>query len=282
VIPPDTDFMSVNAGLGSLGPVGVRTLRHLDEAFRELSSAAGAIEVARPPLLRPSELALVDYFQNFPHLFFAVAPASADAIEARLLERPSMEVIPTSQLGPGGYVLPSAACYGVFLGLRETSDSPVGAYGVKATCFRHEQRFDGPHRLIAFEMRECVFLGTEDYVKDAIAALKSHVLEFAERIGLDITVDLGLDPFFEQQGPRAMMQRLFPVKEEALVQNVAIASFNYHRNFFGERCNIRTDGRYVHSGCVAFGLERWLQALEQTSNGDTDSIANRIAEARVR
>ena len=45
-------------------------------------------------------------------------------------------------------------------------------------------------------------------------------------------------------------------------RDVAIASFNSHGDFFGRRMNIRLPGGEVaHSGCVAFGLERWAYAF---------------------
>jgi len=43
---------------------------------------------------------------------------------------------------------------------------------------------------------------------------------------------------------------------------LAIASFNDHETFFGEAYGIRlADGAPASTGCVAFGLERWLLAF---------------------
>jgi hypothetical protein len=59
------------------------------------------------------------------------------------------------------------------------------------------------------------------------------------------------------------MQRLFPVKEEFVVDGLAIGSVNYHRNFFGERCSIQAGADTAHTSCLAFGLERWLHTLTE-------------------
>jgi len=42
---------------------------------------------------------------------------------------------------------------------------------------------------------------------------------------------------------------------------LAIGSLNYHRRFFGERCEISFNREPAHTGCVGFGIERWIQAL---------------------
>jgi hypothetical protein len=76
------------------------------------------------------------------------------------------------------------------------------------------------------------------------------------------------------------MQKLFPTKEEFLYDGkLAIASVNFHRNFFGERCDIRLpDGSAAFTGCVAFGLERWLSALGDLFTDGT-AVGQRLAGA---
>jgi hypothetical protein len=46
---------------------------------------------------------------------------------------------------------------------------------------------------------------------------------------------------------------------------IAIASLNLHRNFFGERLSIAFDGQPAFTSCVGFGLERWLWARERVA-----------------
>jgi hypothetical protein len=58
------------------------------------------------------------------------------------------------------------------------------------------------------------------------------------------------------------MQKLEPVKTEMVFQNrLAIGSVNFHRNYFGEAFEIRRAGAEAFSGCVAFGIERWIAAI---------------------
>jgi seryl-tRNA synthetase len=102
-------------------------------------------------------------------------------------------------------------------------------------------------------------------------------------LGLGLATEIGADPFYEPQSSRALMQQLFPQKEELVYQgSVAIGSVNFHRNFFGERCDIRTsDGQPAFTGCVAFGIERWLYALLDRFQNDVEAAVAAVTDADV-
>jgi hypothetical protein len=129
-------------------------------------------------------------------------------------------------------------------------------------------------------MREIICVGDRETVLEHLRTFKQLVLDDLEQIGLPIEVAVASDPFYESTSARALMQQLFPVKEEFVYGGtVAIGSVNFHRNFFGERCDIRTaDGEYAFSGCVAFGLERWIGALADHFGGDLAAIRTRLAD----
>ncbi len=112
-------------------------------------------------------------------------------------------------------------------------------------------------------MREIVFIGPEEGAKEHLVRAKDAVTALCAELGLDVGLEVATDPFFDKNGGKAKMQRLFPVKEEFVVDGLAIGSVNYHRNFFGERCSIRAGGDLAHTSCLAFGLERWVHALTE-------------------
>lgn len=132
-------------------------------------------------------------------------------------------------------------------------------------------------------MREIVCIGSLDAVQDHLSSFKQQILNFTMEIGLPLEVQVASDPFYQPQGSKAMMQKNFPVKEEFVYGgSVAIASVNFHRNFFGERCDIRTaDGQPAFSGCVAFGLERWFHALFDHFDSNTEAIKSAIAKGEI-
>ena len=91
---------------------------------------------------------------------------------------------------------------------------------------------------------------------------------------------------------RAALQRIKGLKHELVFRfpdgrPLAIASFNDHELFFGDAFKISlTDGSPAWSGCVAFGLERWLMAVLVTHGVEpsgwpvTLSLNAELAQAR--
>ena len=84
------------------------------------------------------------------------------------------------------------------------------------------------------------------------------------RLDLPFDTVTATDPFFlGAADPKFAMQKLDCRKHEVVCDGVAIASINRHGEYFGERMEISTASGRAHSGCVAFGLERWLGALQR-------------------
>jgi seryl-tRNA synthetase len=267
-----------DSGLHILDSSDLELLRALDELFRRFAKGVQAQEKRYPFLLNHSDLDRFDYFDNFPHLGMLVAPAAVERLADALrdTERPVRE-IPAQALGSSQYCLPSAACYNVYLDNRDVVLPESGAlFTTASTCFRNETHYDGLQRLLGFTMREIVYIGSGEGAKAHINRFKPIVEGLIARLGLELTIEVATDPFFDKSGERALMQRLFPVKEEFVVDGLAIASVNYHRNFFGERCNIRDGDRdLAHTSCVAFGLERWVHVLTQNF-GSADAALEQI------
>jgi hypothetical protein len=132
---------------------------------------------------------------------------------------------------------------------------------VLGRCFRREERYQGLRRLLGFHMREVVALGRRAFTERHLAAFDARITAFCDALGLPVRKEAASDPFYDRQGQRALLQRLSPVKHEFIVDDLAIASLNVHRNFFGERCDISLAGEPVSTSCAAFGLERWLSVL---------------------
>ncbi len=270
----------VRGGLAAFGPELVRVRELLERQFLTWAAQSGAEVRLYPPLLRVEDLDRLDYFRNFPHLAVVasrLAPEHLAPVYAAGKEK--VEAVPAEHLAPGRYALPSAACYGVYLDLEGQVLPDTRCVTTVASCFRNEEAFDQLRRLWGFTMREIVILGTAEAVKGFLEEGKEKVTAFARRLGLDLAVETATDPFFQADGTRALMQKLFPQKQELVYGgSVAIASLNFHRNFFGERCAIRTaDGQPAFTGCLAFGIERWLHALLDRFGDDAAAIAAALA-----
>lgn len=271
--------LNVTDGLATLGPDAVEIRQLLERLFLSWAAESKAETMLFPPLVPIKDLDGLDYFRNFPHLALMASGIRPEILEEKYVKAPRVEVIPSSDLSPSNYALPSAACYSIYLHLRNSSLEVPKYVTTVASCFRNETHYEGLKRLWAFTMREIVCIGPAEAVKAHLRNFKDRLLGFANSIELPLEIQVASDPFYQSQSSRAIMQQLFPVKEEFVYEgSVAIASVNFHRNFFGERCNISTaNEEKAYSGCVAFGIERWLHALLDRFNGDVDSIKQKLA-----
>lgn len=272
----------VAAGLATFGPVAVALRAALDEILVDWATADGAAAMLCPPLAIAADLARYDYFDNFPHLALAAAPLIAQPNE---LPGPTSEdaTVRPEQLGPTDLLLPSAACYGVYTALAGAQLTDSLTITTVAQCFRRETRYEGLRRLHGFTMREIIRIGRPDEVRAHLSSYKLRIEALLRQLDIGVSVQVATDPFFEPNGSRAAMQRMFPVKEEFVTADgVAIASVNYHRNFFGERAPIGIGGEAAYTGCVAFGLERWLHALQTRYDHDWDAALRAVQDAKGR
>ncbi|MGO4632645.1 hypothetical protein AB4225_17130 [Streptomyces sp. 2RAF24] len=269
-------------GLPTMGPEGTRLLRLLDDTFEGWGVAAGARPMTMPPLLPAAELAKLDYYDNFPHQ--AVVATSLD-LERRTTDPISADTgrFPTAALEPAALGLPSASCYAVYLthqGHRVADDTLVT---ICSWCYRKETHYEGMRRQLGFRMREIVAIGAQQHAEQHLAGFTARIHAFAAALDLPLRKEAACDPFFDKGTSKAVLQRLTPVKYEFLYEDLAIASVNTHRNFFGDRCDITLEstGGPAFTSCVAFGLERWLSALTRR-HGSWESATQAVLDANAR
>jgi hypothetical protein len=122
-------------------------------------------------------------------------------------------------------------------------------------------------------MREIVFVGPAAWVCELRQEWMDRILALAQSLRLAVQLDVATDSFFaggEARG-RKLLQQIKGLKFELRAQMdaegtpLAISSFNLHETFFSRRFGFHlADGTNPHSGCVAFGLERWALALALT------------------
>ncbi|MFD7061704.1 hypothetical protein [Streptomyces sp. NPDC059906] len=251
--------------LAILGPGATRLVRELDQLFAGWGVAAGAEEISPPPLYPVTDLEKFDVYDNFPHLAWVAGGLDLDGGDVK----PVDGAFAPSGLRETRYGLPHATCYGAYL-YHEGTDLPGDILVTLVNrCFRNEDHYGGLRRLASFQMREIVALGSYEHTQQVIARFTERIEAFAEALGLGLTREAASDPFFKNDGARALLAKLSPVKYEFQYGDLAIASVNTHRNFFGERCDIRLPaGEHAFTSCVAFGLERWLAVLSEVHDTD--------------
>jgi seryl-tRNA synthetase len=118
-------------------------------------------------------------------------------------------------------------------------------------------------------MREYVCIGAPAMVLDFRKRWITRGGDLAKQLGLDFTIANASDPFFGRAGRLAAMSQLeqalkfellVPVRSEE--EPTACMSFNYHLDHFTGAWQLSSEnGTTVHTGCVAFGLDRLALAL---------------------
>ncbi len=271
---------STDEGLVTLDERGLRLRKLLDDCFVQIAFTLGAQAMQFPPLLRVEDVDALDYFVNFPQLPLVVSSTRAATLHKHRSEEPGVRwaAVDKACLDDGGNILPPAACYAVYIHNRGCCVGRLKSVTTLANCYRNETHYVGLKRLKGFSMREIVFIGEMAEVTGTLEKARKAIQVMCEFLMIPVEVKNASDPFFDPNSTRAVTQKLFPVKQELVFEDdLAIASANFHRNFFGERFNISSSiGNTAFTGCIGMGLERWLHALLSVHGDDIDRATEEV------
>ena len=258
-----------------------RYYEHLDRHLRQTALADGCDSHDYPAFISARILDKVGYFASFPHL--ATFPVSLQRDHTVIDTFINAPMAPNGEIQADGLQAPSAvltpaACYHVYPRLADQVLSTPYRMTLKCRCFRREDTTLPLMRMTNFRMREFVCIGSRDAVKAHLDVGRRVITELLQSLNIPFQFEVATDPFFNpHQNAKYLLQTLDPVKHECVYQGhpevdaLAIASLNFHKTFFGETFNIRDEaGDHVYSGCVAFGLERWLSAFLREFGPDVD------------
>jgi seryl-tRNA synthetase len=247
-------------------------------------------EVLRfPPVMSRRQLEKSGYLKSFPHFLGCVC--CLNGVEADV--RGAVETFDaggdwTAALSAADLVLTPAACYPVYPLVASRGEVPAEGlkFDVASDCFRREPSRD-LDRLQSFRMREYVCVGTPEQIDDFRRRWLARAEDFAGQLGLPYRLDAASDAFFGRCGKLLAMSQieqalkfelLIPVRSAA--DPTACMSFNYHRDHFGMTWNLRnTAGQVMHTGCVAFGMDRLALALFATHVLDLQDLPSATRKA---
>ncbi len=165
-----------------------------------------------------------------------------------------------------------AACFPAYPTLTGQSFKEGQCFTWLGRVFRYESRnINGLDRLYEFNVRELVFVGDEDFVRDVRKKSLPIVEELASFIDIDCQVQTATDPFFATvSAAKKFWQAAQEVKNEIKIpalsndgsqKLLACGSINLHGNFFGKRFGFTSaNGEPAQTGCVGLGIERWVLA----------------------
>jgi len=228
-------------GSARLAGLGLRLFGFFDATFSRWARALGGDDIASPASIPVTRLELAAFLANFPQLLRRREDAESQAHSP-------------------------AACYHRYAALADTALDHPTVLGVHARCGRAESQPQPLERATEFTMREVVVLGTHQDVERVRHRLLRRVDRFVTALALDGAIEPASDPFFTTASAgKALAQQAGELKLELRLsleggRRLAVASFNRHYDYFGRSFGISLHGAPAHSGCVAFGIERWVLA----------------------
>jgi seryl-tRNA synthetase len=270
----------LEAGMYTFREPFVTLLQFFDHTFaRRIGGAFGAKQEYYPVVIHGETLDKTNHFTSFPeHIHFvAHLREDLDVIEefaSTVRAAGSWKETPPTDLTrtmiQPRFTINPATCYHCYEGLQgETLEGD----GVVVTAASKVHRYESKNhrqfgRLLDFTMREVIFVGKPDWVK--ANRLKSIELlqELVREWELDAYMENANDPFFTNDFQvKASFQRQQEMKYELrlnipfLQKSISVSSSNFHSTTFGSAFGIKAGKRPAVTGCLAFGLERWVFAF---------------------
>lgn len=255
-------------------------MRFLDYAFvTKIANRFDVKEESYPAVIHCETLNKTNHFTSFPeHIHFlthlredldVIETFSQSIREAGGWKQDEPMSLDANMPRPKFAMNPST-CYHCYEGLQ---DETLEGEGVVVTAISKCHRFESKNhtdfgRLLDFSMREIIFVGKPDFVKENRLKSIEYLKELAAEWNVDSFMEIANDPFFTNDFQvKASFQRNQEMKYELRLRipyidkSIACSSVNFHSNTFGNAFNIKMGKRNAVTGCVGFGIERWAFAF---------------------
>jgi seryl-tRNA synthetase len=297
----DRDLPSIDAWAGLLErkwatPVGqghvilrgpaAQLMSMIDQKITEVfAKHFGAELEIYPSTIRAETLDRCNHFTSFPEHIDFVGHLKSDVdvlngFAAKCREHGWSSDLHEGKMGTTEYAISPSCCYHCYEGMEGWQlDGRGRCTTMILACHRYEgARHQSLRRLRAFTMREVVFIGQPKYVIEARAKAEELIIQWAKDWEFGCTFETANDMFFTQDyAVKASFQRLQQAKRELLLRipsennSLAVFSSNFHAVTFGKAFNITIGGRPATTGCIAWGLERWVYAIYSQFGFDTNN-----------
>jgi len=274
-------------------------LNALDAIFLAYAREIGCVEQAYPTTVPTQSLLANGYLKSFPQHARLVGTIHQDFDSlTAIAENPGdfTEVEDVDKLMSGhAEVLSPTVCYHCFERHRDADLSrDKSLITAIAQCHRHEGRnTEGLTRLRTYTMREIIFFGDAEFVREWQHAIMDKCKALLSEFGMRFRVAAASDPFFATSATQKKdFQRMFRLKYElqALLPEedrwISVASFNNHQSTLVDAYSIAQPEVGVgQSGCFGVGYERLAYALVSQKGFDTvhwpDAIRKHLPKSQA-
>lgn len=257
-------------GLFGLNGIAIDLFRYFDQKFKTMALDSGATEKMYPVLLPVEGYSKTGYLKNSPQysMFCSSAVENMDVLES-LNEKVHYEKVIDILCEPRLALSPSA-CFHTYIEYEGKELKMESVFTFLQSVFRNEGRLNYSElgRLNDYHVREVVFVGSEEFVINKRKSMINKVMEFMQMLNLSGDISVASDPFIlPRMQKMKKIQKATNAKYEVHLKcseesKISVASFNLHGTAFTYPFSISVkDVENTVTGCVGFGIERWVIAF---------------------
>lgn len=266
-------------GQVSISSPVVELLEFFDTLLCKLAMHFNAKKYYFPTLLSYKTIEKAGYFDSFPNRLFFVNRMKNEIDNYTLFQKQFCD-----NINKNGYLkeirkyqcsteycLPPTMCYYFYESFQEQEISNM-TVTTRGRSFRYENEYTQDFsRLFDFTIRETVFLGSYNYVKDCLTTYRKMLCTLIKKLDLGGYCETANDPFFlvENSADLINSQKIFGSKYELRLytdsgKTIAVSSINDHGQYISKRFNLYesiNNKKYIYTGCTGTGLERLVYSF---------------------
>ena len=267
-----TSICFMDEGMIALEQKSLFLFEYFDHRFREIALGleAECVEKKYPVLLPREKYAMTGYLKNSPQYAMFCSSPHEDLTFLEGLEIKTKEGRLSELLNQPDYALSPSACFHTYIELQNQVLDSNRVVTFVQSVFRNEGRFNFGEfgRLRDYHVREIVLIGGEAFVCAKRLAVLERIKDLLSELDLSGDIAVACDPFIL---PKMQRYKKMQLSEESKYEvhlnykkeeQVSVASLNLHGNAFTFpfHIGIKNIASPV-TGCVGFGLERWVLAF---------------------
>jgi len=261
-------------GIYSFGDKFTQLINIFDSKINFIAKKLEAKQYNFPSLMSPSLLKKIDYLDNSSQNAGFVTHLNEDLYQINSFKKDIKNkndiIVSPKKFSKIKAILSPTVCQHLYCMLSNSKVASNFTATASGSCFRYESKnMNFLNRLWNFTMREIIFIGSENYVKNRLTLSQNLTKDLLDDIGLIYKIQTANDPFFgENSGDKLLFQKTFKLKHEVRAKipynnsSIAIGSFNNAQDFFAKKLKITNkSSKYIHSACLGFGNERFAYSF---------------------
>lgn len=274
-------------GLIGLKGVAIFLFDYFDREFEQIAVTIGAKKKRYPVLLPVEGYKKTGYLHNSPQYAMFCSSALENMHELEKLEsNVSSDKIFNSLQKPWHALSPSA-CFHFYIENQNTTLGHKAIFTFRQSVFRNEGRLNYTEvgRLRDYHVREIVFVGDDEFVIQKRVEVIKQSIELLKKWEMNGEILTAFDPFVLPKMQKfKQIQLLENSKYEVRLnvsehKRISAGSYNLHGTAFTYPFCISVSGiEQAVTGCVGFGLERWVIAFISQYGVDPHNWPQKVKE----